>query len=55
MPYSRIDKLDIKEEAFYGGNVLFLSKMVKPSILPGVNCDVVFIFTHILQHFLKAE
>ena len=54
--YSRIDReLDkVKEEAFYGGNVRYWLNGKTQVFLPGVNCDVVFIFTHILQHFFKG-
>ena len=54
--YSRIDReLDkVKEEVFYGGNVRSWLNGKTQVFLPGVNCDVVFIFTHILQHFFKG-
>ena len=54
--YSRIDKeLDkVKDEIFYGGNVRSWLNDKTQVFLPGINCDVAYVFTHILQHFFKG-
>lgn len=54
--YSIIDKeLDIlKDEIFYEGNVRSWQNGKTQVFLPGVNCDIVYVFTHILQHFFKG-
>lgn len=54
--YSRIDKeLDnVKDEIFYGGNVRSWLNDKTQVFQPGINCDVVYVFTHILQHFFKG-
>lgn len=54
--YPKIDKeLDkVKEEVFYGGNVRSWHNGNTQVFLPGINYDVVFVFTHILQHFFKG-
>ena len=54
--YPRIDKeLDkVKDEVFYGGNVRSWKNGNTQVFLPGINCDVVYVFTHILQHFFKG-
>ena len=54
--YLRIDReLDkVKEEVFYGGNVRSWLNDKTQVFLTGINCDVVYIFTHILQHFFKG-
>lgn len=49
---SELDKE--KDEVFYGGNVRsWLNGKTKVFLL-GINCDVVYVFTHILQHFFKG-
>ena len=54
--YPRIDmELDkVKDEVFYGGNVRSWLNGRTQIFLPGINCDVVYVFTHILQHFFKG-
>lgn len=49
----RIDKvLDIVQaDVFYGGHVRSWIDNGTHVFLPGENCDVIFIFTHILKHF----
>lgn len=54
--YPKIDKeLDkVKDEVFFGGNVRSWLNDKNQVLLPGINSDVVYIFTHILQHFYKS-
>ena len=54
--FPKIDKgLDkIQEDIFYGGNVRSWVNGNTQIFLPGVDNDVVFVFTHILQHFFKG-
>lgn len=53
--WRRIDKaLDkVQESVFYGGSVRSWQNGITQIFLPGVNEDVFFIFSHILQHFYK--
>lgn len=53
--WRRIDKaLDkVQESVFYGGSVRSWQNGSAQIFLPGVNEDVFFVFTHILQHFYK--
>lgn len=54
--YPRIDReLDkVKDEIFYGGNVRSWLNGKTQVFLPSINCDIVYVFTHILQHFFKG-
>lgn len=51
----RLDRaLDkIQEAVFYGGSVRSWQNGNTQVFLPGVNEDVIFVFSHILQHFYK--
>ena len=52
----RIDRvLDLlKDDVFYGGNVRSWVCDKTQVFMPSVNNDVIFIFTHILQHFYRG-
>lgn len=52
----RIDKVldEVQDDLFYGGNVRSWQNGNTQIFLPGVNCDVLFVFSHILQHFFKG-
>lgn len=52
----RIDKVldEVQFDIFYGGNVRSWMNGNYQVFLPGVNEDVFFVFTHILQHFFKG-
>lgn len=52
----KIDKmLDIiKKDVFYGGNVRSWNNGSTQVFIPSANCDVIYVFTHILQHFFKG-
>ena len=49
----RIDKVldEIKNDVFYNGTVRSWMNGETQVFIPGVNCDVLFIFTHFLKHF----
>lgn len=49
----RIDKGvdEAQNDVFYGGNVRSWHNGRTPVFLPGVDSDVIFVFTHILHHF----
>lgn len=51
-----LDKVldDVQEDVFYGGCVRSWLNNRTQVFLPGVNCDAVYIFTHIIQHFYKG-
>jgi len=53
---SRIDRgLDsVQDDVFCGGNVRTWMNGKTQIFLPGIDNDIIFIFSHILQHFLKA-
>ena len=50
---SRVDKVidETQKEVFYGGNVRSWMSGKTQVFLPGVNCDVIFVFTHFIKHF----
>jgi len=50
---SRMDRnLDkIKNEVFHGGNVRSWMNGKTQVFLPGVDCDILFVFTHFIKHF----
>ena len=50
---SSIDRVidEIQNEVFYGGNVRSWVNGKTQVFLPGVNCDVIFVFTHFIKHF----
>lgn len=54
--YPRIDReLDkVKDEIFYAGDVRSWLNGKTQVFLPSINCDIVYVFTHILQHFFKG-
>lgn len=49
----RMDKaIDrIQDDVFFGGNVRSWSNGKTQVFLPGVDCDVLFVFTHFIKHF----
>ncbi|SDG62635.1 Uncharacterised nucleotidyltransferase [Prevotella communis] len=49
----RMDKaIDrIQDDVFFGGNVRSWSNGKTQVFLPGVDCDVMFVFTHFIKHF----
>lgn len=49
----RVDRVidDAQKDAFYSGNVRSWQNGNTQVFLPGVDCDVIFVFTHILHHF----
>lgn len=53
---SRIDRVmgDVQFDVFYRGNVRSWMNGHTQVFLPGVDCDVVCIFVHIIQHFFKG-
>lgn len=50
---SRMDRVidESQKEVFYGGNVRSWLNGKTQVFLPGVNCDVIFVFTHFIKHF----
>ncbi len=52
----RIDReLDkVKDEVFNEGNVRSWLNGKTQVFMPGINCDIVYVFSHILQHFFKG-
>ena len=50
---SSIDNVidETQYEVFYGGNVQSWLNDKTQVFLPGVNCDVIFVFTHFIKHF----
>ena len=53
---TRVDDVldEVFDDVIYNGNVRSWMNGQKQVFMPGVNCDVVYIFTHILQHFFKG-
>ena len=53
---SHMDKViaEAQRDVFYGGNVRSWQNGNTQVFLPGIDDDVVFIFTHILKHFYKG-
>ena len=49
----RIDKMldEVQGDVFYGGNIRSWQNGKTQVFLPGVDCDVLFVFTHILHHY----
>lgn len=52
---SRVDHVmdEIRKDVIYGGNVRSWMNGKAQVFLLGVDCDVIFVFTHMLQHFFK--
>lgn len=50
---TRIDRVldEIRDEIIYGGNVRSWTKGNTQVFLLGIDCDIFFIFTHLLKHF----
>ena len=50
---TKMDKVldEIQKDVFYGGNVRSWVDQGTQVFIPGVNCDVFFVFTHFLKHF----
>lgn len=53
---SKIDKVldEVKDDVFYGGNVRSWLNGQMQVFLMSANNDVIYVFTHILQHFFKG-
>ena len=53
---AKIDRVldSIKNDIFYGGAVRSWMNGRSQIFLPAVNCDVIYVFTHILQHFYRG-
>ena len=53
---ARIDNMidEVQKAVFYGGSVRSWTNGKTQIFLPGVNEDVAFVFTHILQHFFRG-
>ncbi len=51
----RLDRIidEVQKDVFYGGNVRSWMNGKTQVFLPGIDCDVFFVFTHILKHFFK--
>ena len=49
----RIDKVinEVQKDVFFGGNVRSWNNDETTVFLPAFDCDVIFVFTHILRHF----
>lgn len=52
----RIDRLidEVQRDVFYGGDVRSWHNGKTTVFLPSANGDVIFVFTHILQHFFRG-
>lgn len=52
---TRLDKeIDrVQRDVFYGGNVRSWNNGDTQVFLPGIDCDVFFVFTHFVKHFYK--
>ena len=52
----RIDRLidEVQKDIFYGGDVRSWHNGKTTVFLPSANGDVIFVFTHILQHFFRG-
>lgn len=50
---NRVDSMidAVQKEVFFSGNVRSWNNGKTQVFLPGVDCDVIFVFTHILHHF----
>lgn len=50
---ARVDRMidEVQKDVFYGGNVRSWQNGNTQVFLPGVNDDVIFVFTHILHHY----
>lgn len=50
---ARVDRMidGVQRDVFYSGNVRSWMNGRTQVFLPGVDCDVIFVFTHILHHF----
>lgn len=53
---SKIDGVldNVQKNIFYSGNVRSWMNGKSQLFLPGVDCDVVFVFSHLLKHFYKG-
>ena len=53
---TRVDKTidNIQEDTFSGGDYRLWRNGTIDILLPGVDNDIVFVFTHIIQHFLRG-
>ena len=53
---ARVDRTldEVKNDVFYGGCVRSWMNGRIQIFMPDVNCDVVYVFSHILQHFFKG-
>ena len=53
---SRMDKVidEAQRDVFYGGDVRSWLNGKVQVFLPGENCDVIFVFTHIFKHFFNG-
>lgn len=45
---------EVQRDVFFGGNVRLWQNDDTQVFLPGVDCDVIFVFTHFLKHFYKG-
>lgn len=52
----RVDKVldEIRDDIIYGGNVRFWMNGNTQVFIPGVDNDIIYVFTHILNHFYKG-
>ena len=52
----RVDRVldEVQKDVFLNGNVRSWINGRTQVFLPGVNCDAVYVFSHILQHFYKG-
>lgn len=53
---ARVDRVldEVMNDVFYGGDVRSWMNGKTQVFLPGVNCDVIYVFSHLLQHFFKG-
>lgn len=53
---TRIDSVleELQKDVFYGGNVRSWMNGKTQVFLPGINNDILFVFTHFLKHFYKG-
>lgn len=45
---------EVQRDVFFGGNVRSWDNGKTYVFLPGIDCDVIFVFTHFLKHFYKG-
>lgn len=45
---------EVQRDVFFGGNVRSWENGKTFVFLPGIDCDVIFVFTHFLKHFYKG-